>query len=184
MTDVALSRPRLAVTASAAGCALLVARPLLLPATSHPVALLVGLFVLLLVVGRGWPARAIAAPARAGVVAVTAVGLAAFVVGRLAGGHAPAPVTPRIVVLTVLAAVAEEAFFRRLVYGVLEPGGPVLAVGGSALLFAVVHVTVYGAWVLPIDLAAGLVLSWQRWATGSWSVPALTHVLANLLVVI
>lgn len=51
------------------------------------------------------------------------------------------------------------------------------------MLFAVVHVTVYGAWVLPLDLAAGLVLSWQRWATGSWGVPAVTHVVANLLVV-
>jgi hypothetical protein len=38
--------------------------------------------------------------------------------------------------------------------------------------------------VLPIDLAAGLVLSWQRWASGSWRVPAVTHVLANVLVVI
>src|SRR5207247_2836074 len=143
-----------------------------------------GLFVLLLVAGRGWPARAIAAPARAGAAAVTAVGLAAFVVGRLAGGHAPAPFTPTILALTTLAAVAEEAFFRRLVYGALAPGGPALAVGGSALLFALVHVTVYGAWVLPIDLAAGLVLSWQRWSTGSWSVPALTYVLPNLLVAI
>ena len=184
MTDVALSRPRLAVTASAAGCALLVARPLLLTATSRPVTVLAGLFVLLLIAGWAWPARTLTASTRASATAVVAIGLAAFVVGRLAGDAYPAPVTPRILALIALAAVAEEAFFRRLVYGVLEPGGPVLAVGGSALLFAVVHVTVYGAWVLPIDLAAGLVLSWQRWATGSWSVPALTHVLANLLVVI
>ena len=55
---------------------------------------------------------------------------------------------------------------------------------GSALLFALVHVTVYGWWVLPIDLAAGLVLSWQRWATVSWTVPPVTHLLANLLVVL
>jgi membrane protease YdiL (CAAX protease family) len=45
-----------------------------------------------------------------------------------------------------------------------------------------VHVSLYGAWVLPLDLAAGLVLAWQRWATGSWAVPAATHVLGNLLV--
>lgn len=82
-----------------------------------------------------------------------------------------------------LAAVAEEAFFRRFVFGALAPGGAALALGGSAVLFAAVHVTVYGFWVLPIDLAAGLVLSWQRWASGSWGVPALTHVLANLMVV-
>ena len=86
--------------------------------------------------------------------------------------------------LSTLAAVAEEAFFRRLLYAALAPGGAVLAVGGTALLFAVVHVTVYGMWVLPIDVAAGLVLSWQRWASGTWRVPAATHVIANLLVVL
>jgi membrane protease YdiL (CAAX protease family) len=182
--DVALSRPKLVVAASAVGCALLVARPLLLAATSQPVAVLAGLFVVLLVVGLAWPARALTASARASAAAVVAVGLAGFVLGRLAGGHSPAPLTPRILAMTALAAIAEEAFFRRLVYGALASGGPALAVIGSALLFALVHVTVYGAWVLPIDLAAGLVLSWQRWASGSWSTPALTHVLANLLVVI
>ena len=102
----------------------------------------------------------------------------------MGGGHAPQPLALRVVALGSLAAVAEEAFFRRFVYDALLAGGAALAVGGSALLFAVVHVTVYGWWVLPIDVAAGLVLSWQRWTTGSWKVPALTHVLANLLVVL
>jgi len=55
---------------------------------------------------------------------------------------------------------------------------------GSAVLFAAVHVTVYGLWVLPLDLAAGLLLGWQRRATGSWAVPAVTHAVANLLVVL
>src|SRR5207237_9230032 len=82
VTDVALSRPRLAVVASAAGCALLVARPLLLAATSHPVAVLAGLFALLLVAGWAWPARALAPSRRANAAAVIAIGLAAFVLGR------------------------------------------------------------------------------------------------------
>ncbi len=56
-----------------------------------------------------------------------------------------------------------------------------MAVVGTAAAFAVVHVTVWGWWVLPLDLAAGLLLSWQRAATGRWSVPAATHVLANSL---
>ena len=87
-------------------------------------------------------------------------------------------------VLNTLAALSEEAFFRRLVYGALLPGGAAAAVVGSAVAFAAVHVTVYGPWVLALDLAAGLVLGWQRWASGSWRVPALTHVVANLLVVL
>ena len=117
--------------------------------------------------------------------AVLLVGAAAFVLGRLlGGGHAPQPLVLRVVALGSLAAVAEEVFFRHFVYDTLRPGGELVAVAGSAVLFALVHVTVYGWWVLPIDLAAGFVLSWQRWATGSWKVPAVTHVLANLLVVL
>jgi hypothetical protein len=38
--------------------------------------------------------------------------------------------------------------------------------------------------VLPLDLAAGLLLGWQRATTGSWAAPAVTHVVANLLVVL
>lgn len=89
-----------------------------------------------------------------------------------------------VVVTASVAAVAEELFFRRLVYGWLTRWGPLLAVAGSAVLFAAVHVPVYGPGVLPIDLAAGLVFGWQRWASGTWTVPAATHVLANLLALV
>ena len=178
-----LARPRLAVAAVATGCAVLAARPLLLHNT-HAVAVVVVLFAALLAVGVAWPAVSKAPPAAAGAAPVFVLGAGAFAAGRLLGGHAVGPVAGRLVLLNVLAAVAEEAFFRRLVFAALLPSGAVFAVSGSAVLFAAVHVTVYGAWVLPVDLAAGLVLSWQRWATGTWRVPALTHVLANLLVVI
>ena len=189
MSEV-LARPSAAATAAAGGCALLVLRPVLLRDGAHPTATLAALFLLLLAVGWAWPrvsgGRASASvSAGAALAPVVAVGVGAFVLGRLVGGgHAPQPLALRVVALGSLAAVAEEAFFRRLVYDALLPGGAALAVGGSALLFALVHVSVYGFWVLPIDLAAGLVLSWQRWASGSWAAPAATHVLANVLVVI
>jgi membrane protease YdiL (CAAX protease family) len=116
---------------------------------------------------------------------VLGAGVAVFAVGRLVGGgHPPFPFTARIIALNTLAAVAEEAFFRRVVYAVLAPAGAAFAIGGAAVLFALVHLTVYGAWVLPIDLAAGLLFGWQRWATKSWSVPAATHALANVLVMV
>jgi hypothetical protein len=112
-------------------------------------------------------------------------GVAIFVAARLlGGGHSPAPLSAHVLILNSLAAVAEEALFRRLAFSALLPGGAAWAVAGSALLFGVVHVTVYGWWALPIDLAAGLVLSWQRLASGTWAIPAMTHVLADLLVVI
>ncbi|HYH51518.1 MAG TPA: CPBP family intramembrane glutamic endopeptidase [Acidimicrobiia bacterium] len=184
-----LAAPRAAVLVVAAGCGVLTARPLLLEATGvGPAPLLTALFVALLAVSLLWPApgeQVEAAPA-APVLPVLGLGIAAFAAGRLllTGSPPPAPATALVVGLNTLAAVAEEAFFRRLVYGALLAGGPALAIGGSALLFAAVHVTVYGLWVLPLDLAAGLLFGWQRRATGSWVVPAITHGVANLLVVL
>ena len=69
--------------------------------------------------------------------------------------------------LTVGAAVAEELFFRGFLYDLVLPAGAGAAVVVSAACFAVVHVTTWGWAVLPLDLAAGLVLSWQRAATGA-----------------
>jgi len=54
---------------------------------------------------------------------------------------------------------------------------------GSATLFALVHLPAYGTAALPVDLGAGLLLSWQRFASGRWTVPAATHAVANLLAV-
>jgi membrane protease YdiL (CAAX protease family) len=86
--------------------------------------------------------------------------------------------------LDTLAAVAEEALFRRLLYGWLARWGALGAVVGSALAFGLIHVPTYGLAALPVDLGAGLVLSWQRWAGGRWEACAATHALANLLVVL
>jgi membrane protease YdiL (CAAX protease family) len=180
----------------AAGCGALTARPLLIGVGgAGPAPVLTTLFLTLLALSLLWPPASAPAPRRApgasaaplaGRAAVLAVGVGAFLVGRVlvAGSPAAPSATAFLVGLNTLAAVAEEAFFRRLVYGALLAGGPGLALAGSALLFAAVHVTVYGLWVLPLDFAAGLVLGWQRQATGSWAVPAVTHVVANLLVVL
>jgi membrane protease YdiL (CAAX protease family) len=89
-----------------------------------------------------------------------------------------------VAVTGIVAAIAEELFFRRLVYGWLATRGAGLAVGVSALLFALVHVPVYGWSVLPIDVAAGLVFGWQRWASGTWTAPAVAHALANVLALV
>jgi membrane protease YdiL (CAAX protease family) len=180
-----VAAPRAAVLLVAAGCAALTARPLLLDAVgARPAPVFATLFLVLLAVSLLWPVPGDRPGAP--IAPVLALGVGAFVVGRLllAGSPPPAPATAFVVALNTLAAVAEEAFFRRLVYGALLAGGPGLALGGSALLFAAVHVTVYGLWVLPLDLAAGLLFGWQRRATGSWAIPAMTHAVANLLVVI
>jgi membrane protease YdiL (CAAX protease family) len=120
-----------------------------------------------------------------------ALGVAALVVasrlpaflglGPHGAGPLVRPPAPAAVGAGVVAAVAEEAFFRRLVYGWLASWGAAAAICGSALAFAAVHVPVYGFAVLPIDTAAGLLLGWQRWTTGGWSAPGITHVAANLI---
>jgi membrane protease YdiL (CAAX protease family) len=91
--------------------------------------------------------------------------------GSLSGGA---------VVVTCLASIAEEAFFRRFLYERLHAFGAAAAVLGSALLFAATHIPAYGLGAFPVDLGAGLLFGWQRWSSGSWKVPAATHLLANL----
>jgi len=113
------------------------------------------------------------------------VGLAAVLAARLAAGPAPAlPVGLTVIALDVGAAVAEEAFFRGFLFGRLETRGVAVAVAGSALAFAFLHVPLYGWAAFPVDLGAGLLFSWQRAASGRWSVPAATHAFANLVAVL
>jgi hypothetical protein len=177
-----------AVAGAALGCGALAARPALLAVTTRPAALLGVLFAGLLVFALAVPLppdRFGSRRARTSTAWATALGVAAFAGGRIAvGGHAPTKVTIGVVLANTLAAVAEEAWFRRLCFGLLAPAGPIFAVAGSTLLFAAVHVSIYGFWILPLDLAAGALLGWQRAVTGSWAAPAATHVIANLLVLL
>ena len=113
------------------------------------------------------------------------VGLLAVLIARLAAGPAPAlPASAAIVALSVGAAVAEEAFFRGFLFARLEPWGLGVAVVVSAAAFALLHVPLYGMAAFPVDLGAGLLLSWQRAASGTWTVPAATHAAANVLAVL
>ncbi len=182
--------PRLSTIAvgviAAAGCGLLAARPALVDATPTPVAVLAALFVALLILGARLPLPA--APARRRTWTTTSsvlIGVLAFGLGRvLVGGHPPLRASLFLIAANTLAAVAEEAWFRRLCFGLLAPAGMPFAIAGSSVLFAAVHVSIYGFWVLPLDVAAGLLFAWQRSVTGSWRAPAITHVIANLLVVL
>jgi membrane protease YdiL (CAAX protease family) len=112
---------------------------------------------------------------------VFALGTAGFLAVRLRLVALPYTGTALAAAASLAAAVAEEIFFRRLLYDALARWGAAVAVTGGALAFAAVHVPAYGFKVVPIDLAAGLVLGWQRWATETATVPAFTHVAANVL---
>ena len=117
-------------------------------------------------------------------VPVLLIGVGAVVASLGAGRPLPSVVTVGGVALNSAAAIGEEAFFRRFLYGRLTEFSVPAAIGGSAVLFALIHLPAYGQAAFWLDLSAGLVLSWQRWASGSWRVPAATHVVANLAAVL
>ena len=177
--------PTGAAVVAAVGCALLAARPAIVAVAPRPVTALIVLYVALLVVGATIP---LAHPRWSDPVRpcpTLLIGVTAFAFGRaLAGGHTGPRAGVLVIVANVLAAVAEEVWFRRLCFGLLEDGGALVAILGSSVLFAAVHVASYGFWVVPLDLAAGAVLGWQRAVTGSWTVSAATHALANVLVLL
>lgn len=110
------------------------------------------------------------------------VGLVAVLGARAAGSPLPIRASVAGVFALIVAGVAEEAFFRGLWYRALEARvGIAAAVVLPAVAFALIHIPGYGPDVLAVDLAAGLVLGWQRWTSGTWIVPAITHVVANLM---
>lgn len=112
---------------------------------------------------------------------VIAIGCSVFAMSRLFGPAAVVSITAFAVFAISFAAICEEAFFRRFLYSRLERFGPAAAIAVTASLFALIHIPAYGWPVVPLDFAAGLLLGWQRWASGSWAAPAATHLFANLV---
>lgn len=158
------------------GCVALAARP---PATVS--AALVVVAVGAIGALAPLPVRAPAPSKSPAFLAVVALGVLTFLAARFIAAPLTTPLAPLTAGATIAAAVAEELFFRRLVYGWLAPAGDALAIAGAAVLFGVVHIPAYGMRALPVDVAAGVLFGWQRWATGGWIAPALTHAAANIL---
>jgi membrane protease YdiL (CAAX protease family) len=165
------------------GITLLLARPALADGSAAP-AVLAACYLLIGAAALSVP-DATPAPGALGRLPVLILGLAAIaMVAWVVGPWPPLRLGWTGAPIGVLAAVAEEALFRRLAYGRLLRFGAGVAIVGSALAFALLHVPLYGVAVLPVDLGAGLLLSWQRWASGTWTVPAATHAAAELLAVL
>ena len=91
-----------------------------------------------------------------------------------------APFAPWLAI-TVIVAVAEEGMLRGVLFTRIENrrGWP-LALGITTILFAAMHVPLYGWQVVPLDLGVGLWLGGLRLATGGAAAPAVAHVLADL----
>lgn len=84
-------------------------------------------------------------------------------------------------VVTVVA-TAEEVFLRGTLYDAVESRfGALSAILVGAVCFALLHVPLYGWYVIPLDLAVGLVLGGLRQQSGTPAAPAVTHVGADLV---
>jgi membrane protease YdiL (CAAX protease family) len=143
-----------------------------------------GLTLLLLALAGGWRP----ATPRAGSLAVGVVGGLVLVTVPLLVGPASRAVIgmgaePYLawVAVTALVATAEEAMLRGAILSALdEAGGSILAVIGSSAAFALMHVPLYGRGVVPVDLAAGVLLAGLRYLTGGTAAPTIAHLLADL----
>jgi membrane protease YdiL (CAAX protease family) len=102
---------------------------------------------------------------------------------RVAGDVAHRPggaFLPWAVTVTAVAA-AEEMFLRGALYDACARArGETTAIIVGAVLFALLHVPLYGWHVLPLDLAVGGWLGALRRISGGWAAPGVAHVAADL----
>lgn len=83
--------------------------------------------------------------------------------------------------LVAVVAVAEEVAFRGVLFDAIRTWcGDDGALVGTTLLFALLHVPLYGIGSLPLDLAAGMLLGGLRIVSGGVLAPAIAHVIADL----
>ncbi len=95
-----------------------------------------------------------------------------------------APVNAAIAVWTpvvVLIAIAEEVVLRGVLFNAARAwGGDRWALALTTILFAAMHLPLYGVGALPLDLAVGLLLGGLRIVSGGVLAPAIAHVIADL----
>jgi membrane protease YdiL (CAAX protease family) len=153
-------------------------------AASMPAGVVFAVALLALTVGAGWRfGRPSLAAAGIGV-AGGAVLVAAWLTARSGGAVDLAPVNSAIAVWTpvvALIAVAEEVVLRGVLFNAIRAwGGDWWALAATTVLFAAIHVPLYGFGALPLDLAVGLLLGGLRIVSGGVLAPAIAHVLADL----
>ena len=84
-------------------------------------------------------------------------------------------------VITIVVATAEEAILRGSLFDVLTRShGALAAVLVTSVVFALLHVPLYGWHVVPLDLGVGLWLAGLRLISGGVAAPAVAHVVADL----
>jgi len=153
--------------------------------SSLPAALVFALALGTLAAATGWrpamPGRAALMLGGLGGAALVAAWLSAR---GVAGLHlVPANAVMALWTPTVaLVAIAEEVALRGALFdAVRAAGGDGWALVVTTLLFALIHLPLYGVGALPLDLAAGLLLGGLRVVSGGVLAPAIAHVIADLV---
>jgi membrane protease YdiL (CAAX protease family) len=152
------------------------------PAASAPAAVLFAALLATAAVWSGarpslsWRGAALGAGGGAALAALALVGVPAVV-----GPRAAASTLLWWAPLVTMVAATEELVLRGVLFEALGTRfGDVIAVAATAVLFAVIHLPLYGLAALPIDLCAGVFLGCLRVASGGVTAPLVAHVLADL----
>ncbi len=181
----AAGRDRAPALVAAVGCAAL-GRALLggtAPAGSVPGAVLFLVTLAAVVVLAGieltpvpWGGVAAGLVAGAALVALSLVGVTVMV-----GPRAPAATLAWWVPLVSLVAALEELVFRGVLFEMVrDRSGATVALAVTTVLFALIHVPLYGIGALPIDVCVGVFLGCLRIATKGVTAPLVAHVVADL----
>jgi membrane protease YdiL (CAAX protease family) len=153
-------------------------------AASVPAGVVFGVALLALAAGAGWRAGRSSIGAVAVGIAGGVVIVAAWLTGRTGFAVDIAPVNAAIAVWTpvvALIAIAEEVVLRGVLFTAVRAwGGDGWALAVTTILFAAMHIPLYGLGALPLDLAVGLLLGGLRIVSGGVLAPAIAHVLADL----
>jgi hypothetical protein len=108
-------------------------------------------------------------------VGIALVGPGAGMVFRPAADFAP------WAAVTVLVASAEELVLRGALFDAVEDAlGVLAAIALTSVVFALMHVPLYGWHVVPLDLGVGVLFAGLRLMSGGVVAPALAHTLGDL----
>ena len=124
-----------------------------------------------------WTGVALGVAGATALVAISLVGVPAVTLGARAQQATLAWWVPLV---TVVAAVEELVLRGVLFDAVRSQSGDAVAVAVTALLFAVIHLPLYGGAAMPIDLCVGVFLGCLRVGAGTVTAPLVAHVLADL----
>jgi membrane protease YdiL (CAAX protease family) len=153
-------------------------------AASIPAALVFALAALAVALAGGWRPRRVRATSLAIGVAAGVLLVLMWLVARpthsafqAADVGALALWSPAVAVVVV----AEEALLRGVLFdAVRESSGAAAALLLTSVVFALVHLPLYGVQALPIDLGVGVFLGGLRLLTGTVAAPAAAHLIADL----